>query len=104
MIPVVVMQEPKVGHVYKFVYNNKKRVALIRSNHRDNMECWDFTRDNYRIFAHDKVIGPAEDVTANLKTISHFDEDDVERYEDADCKVYPDFANDVLYVVKVVEA
>jgi hypothetical protein len=100
MIPVLVMQEPKVGNVYKFVYDNKTRVALVRNDNGHNMECWDFTRDNFRIFSHDKV-GPAEDVTKSVKTIRHFDEDDVERYEDAGCRVWSDFENDVLYVVNL---
>jgi hypothetical protein len=97
---ILVQQEPKVGNLYKFVYKNKSRIALVRHDNGEVIECYDFAHHGFRNFKHENM-GPATDITDKLKVYDNFDVKDVERLEDAGCNVFEDFDNDRLYAVRI---
>ncbi len=100
---ITLLQEPEVGSVYKFVYKNKKRAALVLDNDGTHMYCWDFTRKDYRNFRHDRVVGNVEDVTKFVRVIPEFMNKDITRHENAGYSVFPNYQEDVLYALNVKE-
>ncbi len=103
MITMLQEVEPVVGRVYKFVYNNKTRAAIVLENDGEHMYCWDFTREDFRNFLHERINGVVEDVTDYIKKVPQFDVDDLERHEKAGCSVFPNYEEDVLYALNVKE-
>jgi hypothetical protein len=102
MITVVTTKlvQPEVGHVYKFVYNNVKRLAVVLADDGRKMRCWDFKRDDFRNFSHGKVTD-FQDFTNSVQIIPEPYQTDINRAENAGAKVFHDVENDILYVANV---
>lgn len=58
------VNELECEKVYKLRYNNKVRLVVALEDNYDNYLCWDFTANQYRTLAHNRIdFNSVEDVT-----------------------------------------
>jgi hypothetical protein len=101
---VGVEQKPEKYNLYKFVYDNKKRLVLCLEDEGDGMLGWDFTVDNYRKFKYNKI-DVVQDVTKSMIVVT-WDEANDKRVDDLDyqeqgCRVFVDENEEKYYIVRI---
>lgn len=86
------------GRVYQFIYDGAKRAALVLEDNGTCIQCYEFTKEDYRNYRVSKIQGEIKDVTSKC-TIEPYNGEKHDRYQDAGMKCY-DYDNN-LYVVNV---
>lgn len=95
--------EPEVGHLYKFNYNGRARLALVRNLENDYMDCHDFTSNGPRRFSYARIKS-VKDLTDAMLIVDVYDKNSdtvdslVESYQDRGCLIF--FGDDCLHVIK----
>lgn len=98
---ITLLAKPEKGAVYKFVYNKLPRVALVLNDDGRKMECYDFNRQGYRNFYHNKIDGNVQDVGSLVHVKGEPLQRDIDNAINAGDRVFHDEREDVLYIVNI---